>query len=389
MTIDVFTRHSADCPHKDDRYWKRCRCRKWLYIEGSRKPVAARTRSWEEAQRKARDLEQRFQQAGGKPASVGFEPVPEKVSEAVKKFLENKQQEGMSKAWNRMLTRELTDLGEWCGTKLVNMVTLNKLALEEYRKTWTQGAGTRARRQERLSHFFKYCVEHGWVRENFAARLGKIKVAVVPTLPLTREQFAAVLYVATRYNPKSPDATWRQQRAVAMLLLLRWSGLRISDAAKLACDRLQANGSLYLYTQKTGVPVYVKLPPYVVKMLRELHKENPRYFFWNGTSDAETPGKAWWKTLKKIFKAAGIPDARPHMLRDTFAVETLLAGATIEEVSVLLGHSSVKITQKHYLAWVKERQEKLDRAVEQAWGNVPVELVNPAALMVPPSTRLQ
>ncbi|HYV74635.1 MAG TPA: hypothetical protein VFB24_10285, partial [Candidatus Binatia bacterium] len=169
MTITVFTRHSDNCPHKHDRYWKRCRCRKWLYVEGSRKPITAKTRSWADAERKAGELKQQLQQADDKPAGAGLELAPERVSEAVKKFLENKQQEGMSKAWNRMLTRELTDFGQWCDTKLITIALLKKMALEDYRKTWTQGAGTRARRQERLSHFFKYCVEHGWARENFAA----------------------------------------------------------------------------------------------------------------------------------------------------------------------------------------------------------------------------
>jgi integrase len=107
------------------------------------------------------------------------------------------------------------------------------------------------------------------------------------------------------------------------------------------------------------------------------------YFFWNGTGNAETPGKARWKSLKNIFKAAGIPDAKPHMLRDTFAVEMLLSGCTIDKVSTPLGHGSVKITEKHYLPWVKERQEKLDEAVEKAWTAVPGELVNPAALADP------
>jgi integrase/recombinase XerD len=157
-----------------------------------------------------------------------------------------------------------------------------------------------------------------------------------------------------------------------MLLVLRWSGLRVSDAAKLGCDRLEPGGSLRLYTQKTGSPVTVKLPPYVVKLLGELYKERPHYFFWNGTSNAETPGKAWWKTLKYIFKAAGIPNAKPHMLRDTFAVEMLLSGCTLDKVSTLLGHSSVKITEKHYLPWVKERQAKLDEAVELAWAADPL-----------------
>jgi hypothetical protein len=41
-----------------------------------------------------------------------------------------------------------------------------------------------------------------------------------------------------------------------MLLLLRWSGLRISDAAKLERSKLTDDGKLFLYTQKTGQPVY-------------------------------------------------------------------------------------------------------------------------------------
>jgi integrase/recombinase XerD len=68
------------------------------------------------------------------------------------------------------------------------------------------------------------------------------------------------------------------------------------------------------------------------------------------------------------------------MFRDTFAVEMLLAGVPIDQVSMLLGHSSVKITEKHYSPWVRARQEQLERSVKQAWANVPVELINPAAL---------
>src|SRR5215471_15513940 len=120
-----------------------------------------------------------------------------------------------------------------------------------------------------------------------------------------------------------------------MLLLLRWSGLRISDAAKLERSALTPDGKLFLYTQKTGQPVYVPLPPSVVKMLRELpNLDNSRYFFWNGRTSEETPGKQWWKTLKHIFRAAGLPNAHPHSLRDTFAVEMLVAGVTLEEVSI-------------------------------------------------------
>jgi len=43
------------------------------------------------------------------------------------------------------------------------------------------------------------------------------------------------------------------------------------------------------------------------------------------------------------------------MFRDTFAVELLLAGVTIDQVSVLLGHRSIKMTEKQNLPWVRAR----------------------------------
>ena len=83
--------------------------------------------------------------------------------------------------------------------------------------------------------------------------------------------------------------------------------------------------------------------------------------------------------MKTIFKAAGLPEVHPHMLRDTFAVEMLLAGVPIDQVSMLLGHSSVKITEKHYLPWVKARQEQLEASVRKAWPAVPAGLVKQPA----------
>jgi len=60
-----------------------------------------------------------------------------------------------------------------------------------------------------------------------------------------------------------------------------------------------------------------------------------------------------------------------HRLRDTFAVELLLARVPIEQVSVLLGHSSVRITERHYAPWVRSRQEQLEADVRSAWERDP------------------
>src|SRR5437016_3818761 len=73
-------------------------------------------------------------------------------------------------------------------------------------------------------------------------------------------------------------------------------------------------------------------------------------------------------TLTNILKHDKTPKrCHSHMFRDTFAVELLLAGVPIDQVSLLLGHSSVKVTEKHYAPFVKARQEQLAQSARKAW----------------------
>jgi hypothetical protein len=53
-------------------------------------------------------------------------------------------------------------------------------------------------------------------------------------------------------------------------------------------------------------------------------------------------------------------------------VELRLAGVPIERVSVLLGHSSVRVTEKHYNPWVRSRQERLEADVASVWKLDPI-----------------
>jgi integrase len=48
-----------------------------------------------------------------------------------------------------------------------------------------------------------------------------------------------------------------------------------------------------------------------------------------------------------------------------FPLARLFSNRGIENVSRLLGHQSVRATEKHYSPWVKTREDALDKAVEK------------------------
>ena len=82
---------------------------------------------------------------------------------------------------------------------------------------------------------------------------------------------------------------------------------------------------------------------------------------------AESEVGDWQRSLKRLLILAVVPDGHAHSFRDTFSVEFLLAGVPIERVSILLGHQSVRITEKHYAPWVRARQEQLEADVRRTW----------------------
>jgi integrase/recombinase XerD len=246
-------------------------------------------------------------------------------------------------------------------------------ALRRFRATWQNSARTKLLKQSKLSEFMRFCVQHGWAEKNPVPDLGSIKVRQKPTDYFTPEEFQQLIDATSRYDPHRPQSP-HGKRLKALLLLMRWSGLRIGDAVTLEKSRLQGD-LLLLYMAKTGNPVFVPLPDFVV---RELHsippvmKSSPDYFFWSGNGDRDHVSAIWQRGFRGLVKLAGITKrCHPHMLRDTFAVEMLLAGVPLERVSVLLGHSSIGMTEKHYAPFVKARQEQLIADVRAAWSAQP------------------
>jgi len=206
----------------------------------------------------------------------------------------------------------------------------------------------------------------GWVQKNPASDLKPPKIAPCPTLPYSHEEVMRILAAVDHYrNEVCRHRVENARRIRGLILVLRFGGLRIADAVNLSVDRLCGN-RLFLHTQKTGTPVNSVLPDFVVDALEATPKVNATHFFWSGAGKLESAVRSWQTRLRKVFKIAGVSHGHPHRFRDTFAVELLLAGIPIERVSILLGHQSVRVTEKHYAPWVRSRQEQLEADLVKA-----------------------
>jgi site-specific recombinase XerD len=372
--ITTFVRHGVHCPHTGDEFYKRCGCWKHLrWSHGGRQyRKATKQQTWAGAERVKREVELSYETAG--------EPVqpdkPATVQQAIETFARDKAGQNLNPGALKKYRRELGRFTRFCemrGRYFLADVTLPDLT--DFRATWEQeypSSRTRQKVQERLRAFFRYALNAGFIPRNPASALSTIKVDVAPTLPLDASQYQTLLDKVSEVFADPIKAA----RVRALVRCMRYTGLAISDAVCLERTKIQRDakkGITRVVTSraKTGVDVSVPIPPDVAEELLTVANGNPRYVFWQtGNGQPETAVKTWHRDLRALFDAADMPDGHPHQLRDTAAVEWLKAGLPIEEVSRLLGHSSIKTTEKHYNPWVQSRQERLDSLVIATWTHV-------------------
>ncbi len=371
--VTIFVRHSPACKYAGDEFCKRCQCPKHLRWSHGRKQhrVSAQTRSWATAEDKKRDIED---QLAGRAPEVKPEESQHGIQDAIDIFTQDKRNQGVTEKVVDKYTRELARLREYCERHRVFTVQgITRELLTGFCATWPElypSTYTRAKVRERVRSFLRYCYEAQWIPR--IPPLPKIKIEELPTMPLTADEYTRLLDAV--YG--TIEGRERQAQVHALIQLMRWSGLAIRDALTLKRGELQHDKAKKLYRivtarQKTGTHVSVPIPLDIAQELLAVLNGNPEHFFWSGKGEEESLTKNWAKYyISPLFKAAKIQNdghMMSHRLRDTFAVDLLEKGVPLEEVSKLLGHESIKTTERHYAKWVKGRQDRLDALVVGTW----------------------
>ncbi|MGA2772311.1 MAG: site-specific integrase [Bryobacteraceae bacterium] len=201
--------------------------------------------------------------------------------------------------------------------------------------------------------------------ENFAQELEPPREDGPPTVPFGRDEADQILERCGKIEDDNPQTVERTRaRARAMCLVMLYSGMRISDTIQLKRAAVDlATGKLSLRVMKTGVPLHVRLGKPATEALAALPGDG-EYFFWNDASKLYTAIGNARKTISRVLAVAKVK-GHPHRFRDTFSVSLLEKGENLHTVQLLLGHTSIKTTEKHYAPFVESFQRVLDAATSK------------------------
>jgi len=170
-----------------------------------------------------------------------------------------------------------------------------------------------------------------------------------------------------------------------LVMLLRWTGLRVGEAVSLAVSDIDlSRGQETIYVRSSKTPAGRRAIPVLPMLLPELRDrvlsisertrdvEAPILITRNGTAMKPT---YVWRAIKRAAFRAGVrvvacdcatqtsmhastcPRTRwgehlsrvsPHTLRRTFGSHLLNRGVRLEVVSKLLGHASTSVTERAY-----------------------------------------
>jgi integrase len=157
---------------------------------------------------------------------------------------------------------------------------------------------------------------------------------------------------------KDPYHKKSRQAARDIFILMVDGGFRINEASIMKWSDVDFdNGVIYLYRTKVSnddfIPMTIRLRATLLNRQKFVEGE---YVFPGRFGGHKTIQNN--RAMEAAFGRAGVTDVSSHNLRKTFATRLLSRGAAITDVQHLLGHASVKTTEKAYAAFVKNERFK-------------------------------
>jgi site-specific recombinase XerD len=384
-------------PEELRRRWKKCHCA--IYADGtlggSFKRRNTKKTTWPEAKVVVAAWE-----AGGSwdlseaptPALIpeAHQAEPSKASISIPfatdAYLANRVNRNIEPSTLRKyntFVKQFRDFANDKGYVLIEQVQITDM--DEFYSRWRDGARAKAKKLERLKGFFNFCVKRKWITESPASDL---EAPVGSGKPANRMPFLDVelvkIYEACdklpeiQWKNKLGTGSWGGDDVKSMIMLLCWTGLRISDAALFDMSRVTSHpdggANIFLRMHKTKGPLFTWVDDWLYeRLLAREHNFGSKIFAEGRSERLETATDLWRRKINRVFDLAGpfeCVSPTPHIFRHTFVRLLLQRGVTTRDVADLIGDTE-EMVLKHYARWVPERQERLTNILREKLSTAP------------------
>lgn len=165
--------------------------------------------------------------------------------------------------------------------------------------------------------------------------------------------------------------------------LLRWTGLRGSDAVALTWSEVHFDTKeIERLTQKRKKKVVIPIQSELLALLEmERDRRSPKpedTVLLNPETGKKLDRPRLYKRLVATGNRAGVSNARPHRFRDTLAVDMLSRGASPYDVAKMLA-DTIETVERHYTPFVKELRERVRGILESKGGLENLPAVTPVS----------
>lgn len=216
------------------------------------------------------------------------------------------------------------------------------------------------------------------IRVLFGQILGFAYELEVPEVPDRRKLGLKQLPTTTSYHVfLKPDEVDRIKSAIKhsrnadlsdIINLLLLSGARKREVLDMEWRYVDLKNRQWMIpVSKNGKPRYIHLGDAALGLLVKRHITNTgsRYVFPSPRTGQ--PYRCIFNSWKYARELAGFPELRIHDLRHSFASALVNSGATLYDVQHLLGHSSMRTTQR-YAHLASDRLQNAARLIDDVYG---------------------
>lgn len=379
MPIMIYRRHAIDCTvHKlkltsrAKRFYQDCQCKIWLAgtTDTERYPrQATGLTDWKAAEAHVRSL-----LARAKDTAVHGETIADCIQHFLDSHTENVGDRTL--AQHRLTLGRLEKFAHSRNKFFMRELDVNLLedfktyGLPEIKKSTSKSTAV-----SKLKFFLREAYRRGWTSEALAEKVKSTKAVYEQKLPFTDKEVKAILGKAEELNRGTTGYATSGATFRLLLELMVSTGLRVGDAVAYNPLFCVKSKHLWLYSfepqkqKKTEKPKQAEV--FLTKRLKTAINQckwlsDTLPFAYRPLAEIEEMGAAVRERMQAIGERCGVNDCRPHRLRDTFAVTMLMKGIPLEDVSKLLSHSSIAVTEKYYAAWIPARKLRLERLVSES-----------------------